>query len=204
MAKAKTVSLTTFIDFISETGTAKANVVSKYKHNEYEPYKDFYKAIRDLFINLHKGKIQQNHLSAKLRAVISSAPKSRQPHYEEIGKCYLKWLRKNNSTWIDPVHGYWRSGKLTVSINPELGLDISGQPYFLKLYFKKDRLKKDTITSITSLMDTQCRTGAPNGCIMGIFDIRRSKIHPSQGTTQTIKNLLNAEAAYWNTIWPTV
>ena len=49
------ISLTDFVGFVNKMGTAKQNHVKAIKERpEYEPYMDFYKAIRTAIINLHK------------------------------------------------------------------------------------------------------------------------------------------------------
>ena len=57
MAERIEISLTDFVGFVNKMGTAKQNHVKTIKERpEYEPYMDFYKAIRTAIINLHKKK----------------------------------------------------------------------------------------------------------------------------------------------------
>ncbi len=48
MAKPNRVSLTTFVDFVSKSGTPKITVVRRFKRGDaYRPAFDFYKPVRD-------------------------------------------------------------------------------------------------------------------------------------------------------------
>ncbi len=55
MAKSNKVSLTTFVDFVSKSGTPKITVVRRFKHGDaYRPALDFYKPVRDAIVDVHE------------------------------------------------------------------------------------------------------------------------------------------------------
>ena len=67
MAEKIEISLTDFVGFVNKMGTAKQNHVKAIKERpEYEPYMDFYKAIRTAIINLHKKKQSKDYLDKVL------------------------------------------------------------------------------------------------------------------------------------------
>lgn len=68
MAEKIEISLTDFVGFVNKMGTAKQNHVKTIKERpEYEPYMDFYKAIRTAIINLHKKNRAKTSLIKSLR-----------------------------------------------------------------------------------------------------------------------------------------
>lgn len=67
MAEKIEITLTDFVDFVNKMGAAKQNHVKAIKERpKYEPYMDFYKAIRTAIINLHKKKQRKEVLDKVL------------------------------------------------------------------------------------------------------------------------------------------
>jgi hypothetical protein len=91
-----------------------------------------------------------------------------------------------------------------VSVNPELGLRINGTPHLVKLYFKADKLAKNRADIITHLMGKTLSGKAPAGCVMGVLDVRNARLLTSTVPIPGLDAQLDAEAAYWNTLWPRV
>jgi len=64
-----TISLTSFVDFVSKAGTPKLTVVKNAKQQlaeGYDPATDFYKAIRDGIIGMHKSGQPKTALDAAM------------------------------------------------------------------------------------------------------------------------------------------
>ena len=73
------ISLTRFLDFVNSNGLAKKAIVEKTMVPEnYEPYKDFYKNLREAIISLHKEGASVDTLPARV------------PWTNEIKKKHLK------------------------------------------------------------------------------------------------------------------
>jgi len=69
------------------------------------------------------------------------------------------------------------------------------------LYFKADPLAKNRIDIITHLVAVACANQAPGGCVMGVLDVRRSKLITPTVPIDGLDTMLRAEAAYWATAW---
>jgi hypothetical protein len=94
---------------------------------------------------------------------------------------------------------HWQYEDLTVSVNPELGLEINGRPHRVKLYFKKEQLTERRVHSILHLL----RTTAPSepNTTMGILDVPRSRLIPFDNPTLGVDALLQGEARSFMTMW---
>lgn len=191
----KPVSLTTFVDFVSKAGTPKATVVRQWKErDEYQVATDFYKQLRDAIIEYHKSR-------GPLDSVLHDCHRKKAAHYQDAMTGYKKWLRGKSLKWFQPPMGIWQSGRLLVSINPELGLSIGGVPHLVKLYFKADSLTRSRVGIVTHLMATALSAEAPDHCVMAVLDVRNAKLFPGTGADPRLEAQLQAEAAYWSTLW---
>jgi len=195
------ISLTSFVDFVSAAGPPKLTVVRRTKkqmEDGYGPEKDFYKRIREAIIEMHRAGDTIAHVSGVLPGLTD---KKKIDNYPQLVEGYKKWRGRKGTTWFEPVHALWRSGALAVKVNPELGLTIQGTPHLVKLYFKADKLAKRRIDLITHLMAVACADQAPDGCVMGVLDVRRSKLITPTVPIDRIDTMLLGEAAYWVAAW---
>ena len=190
------VSLTVFVDFVSKSGTPKATVVRQWKNkDDYSVATDYYKRIRDAIIELHRTGTQISNLAA-------GAAKHKQVNYHAVAKGHKKWVGKKNLVWFEPPSRVWVQDDLEVSVNPELGLEVEGVPHLIKLYFKADKLAKNRVDLITHLMSVTLGKRMPSGCVMGVLDLRNAKLITPTVPISGLTAQLQAEAAYWNTLWP--
>ncbi len=192
------VSLTTFVDFVCKSGTPKATVVRSWKNkDEYSVATDYYKRLRDAIADYHKNGVS-------LAAVVANASESKQENYETIAAGHRKWVGRKRFNWFDPQSAVWTSGNLDVTVNPELGLEINGVPHLIKLYFKADPLAKNRIEIVTHLMSVSLTRSAPQHCAMAVLDLRNGKLIVPTVPVPGLSAQLQAEAAYWNALWPHV
>jgi len=193
------VSLTTFVDFVSKSGTPKATVVRAYKNrNSYSVASDYYKHIRDTIITFHKTG------SPPLANLAAGSAKHKVDNYKAVAKGHKKWVGKKTLTWFDPITDTWSSSGIDVSVNPELGLSINGTPHLIKLYFKGVKLAKNRIDLITHLMSIALGKHVPKGCVMGVLDLRNGKLITPTVPIPSLTAQLKAEAAYWSTLWENI
>lgn len=196
------LSLTDFIDVVSRAGTARTTKVAQLKHRpKYDPAFDFYKKIREAIQDTHQNGQNKAHLSALLSALTD--PK-KQVNYPAVVAGYSKWWGRKTIKWFDPPAAQFTHAGFTVSINPELGLEVNGQPHVIKLYFKGDSLTKQRTLLATGLMEHALRASAPAGATLGLLDIRNSRLFPSQALTPIILAGLKAELAFIAALWPHV
>lgn len=146
-------SLTDFVDIVVSSGTPKANKVRNIKNRPpYNPAFDFYKPLRDHIVQIHRlGKSKAN-INALMPSITD---KKKLNVYPVLIDGYRKWWGKKVLVWFDPPNGIYHQHGIDISVNPELGLEIAGKPYLIKLYFKKERLTKNRIDVIHFLMDDQ-------------------------------------------------
>jgi len=193
------VSLTKFVDFVSKAGTPKYTVVKQWKHQlPYNPATDFYKPIRDEIITMHQQNLSTSQL-IKFASKISDQKK--QSVYPEIIEGYKKWVGRKKAVWFDPPQGKWNHLSLNVSVNPEIGLTINDISYIVKLYFKSDPLAKNRIEIVTHLMGEVFQEHFKDGYKMAVLDIRQSKLITPTIPISGLTHQLEAEAAYWMSLW---
>jgi hypothetical protein len=195
------ISLTDFVDIVSKSGTPKATKVVQVKARpDYEPAFDFYKALREAIIDIHKDGNQRTSLTTFLQSVTD--PRSRK-NYPAAVAGYKRWWGNKNLEWfIAPRTTYSQHG-IDVIINPELGLSINGTRHVIKLYFKGDTLSVRRADIITRLMHQTLRPMSQTDDIMSVLDVRNSKIFLFR-TTAASMALINAELAYIAALWPQV
>lgn len=195
------ITLTSFVDFVSKSGTPKLTVVRrtlKQFEEGYGPEKDFYKRIREAIVDMHRSGKPLSEVSNILPGLTD---KKKMANYPKLFQGYKKWTGWKGAQWFNPPSVSWQSGELNVRVNPELGLTIKSTPHLIKLYFKADALTKNRIDIITHLMAVTCGRRTPKGCVMGVLDIRRSKLFTPTVPIDELGTSLRAEAAYWMAAW---
>lgn len=205
MAERIEISLTDFIGFVNKMGNAKLNHVKSIKDRpEYEPYMDFYKPLREAILKLHKKNQKKEVLDTVLEGLTDDKKKR---CYPDLIDGYKKFLGRKKFEWIKPPKKDWKIGGITITINPEIGLEEkkkngSSNFYIIKLYFKEDALKKAQADQILTLMEMQLRSKVNEPEIkFAILDIRRSKLHIKQGQELKELPLLKGEANSFATMW---
>ena len=205
MAERIEISLTDFIGFVNKMGNAKLNHVKSIKDRpEYEPYMDFYKPLREAILKLHKKNQKKEVLDTVLEGLTDDKKKR---CYPDLIDGYKKFLGRKKFEWIKPPKKDWKIGGITITINPEIGLEEkkkngSSNFYIIKLYFKEDALKKAQADQILTLMEMQLRSKVNESEIkFAILDIRRSKLHIKQGQELKELPLLKGEANSFATMW---
>lgn len=197
------ISLTQFVDFVSKAGTPKLTVVKNVKkqHEDgYDVQTDFYKSIREGIVDLHRNDHSKSHLDAVTKEITD---KKKQTAYPPIVKGYKKFLGKKDISWFDPPRSKWTHGELAVVVNPELGLEIKGERHVVKLYFKKEKLAKLRMDTITHLMcDALSSGGKP--VAYAILDVRNAKLIPAGKTEPGLTALLQGEASSFAEIYSQV
>jgi hypothetical protein len=187
------ISLTEFVDFVAKAGTPKLTHVRTVKQNHltgYDPRTDFYKSFRDGLVHFHQ---QGKPRSVLDQLVVGQTDTKKQTAYPDLLKGYKKFLGRKNIGWFTPPHKDWTHSGLTISINPELGLDINGTRHAIKLYFKADKLTKFRMDAVTQLMN-HVLTDGPTSPTFSILDVRNGKLISSPVPQPSLMPLLEGEA----------
>ncbi len=197
------ISLTDFVDIVSASGTPKATKVRQIKRRPpYSPATDFYRPIRENIIEVHETEQDQAFIDLVITGLTD--PK-KMTAYPPIVTGYKKWWGRKSLNWFNPPNIQYSKYNVTVSVNPELGLDINGIPHLIKLYFKLEPLSKNRIDIITHLMSVTASTHcASPSTKMSVLDVRRAKLFTPTVPIQGLTHILNAELAYIANLWPQV
>ena len=159
---------------------------------------DDYQRFREVLVEMHRTGGTRRDVSAVLPTLTGQ---KKIALYPKLMEGYRHWSGRKGAEWFEPAYAVWRHGKLGLRVNPELGLKIKGVPHLIKLYFKQESLAKTRIDIITHLMAVACGEQAPEGCVMGVLDIRQSKLIKPTVPIDGLDTMLRAEAAYWISAW---
>lgn len=141
------------MDFVCKSGSTKLTKVKQIKNREdYSPATDFYKALREGIQDIHRKNGKKKELKIILEKV--SDPKKIKNYSESIDG-YKKFWGRKEPIWFEPPMKHWILSELDVRINPELGLEFDSKKYLIKLYFKNDKLSKEKITQVLTLMESE-------------------------------------------------
>lgn len=197
-----TVSLTDFIDFVNKSGNSKMTKVKQVKYrNTYHPASDFYKALREEIIEIHKNKGDKKSLDNLLQKLTDLKKKVNYPISIDG---YKKFWGKKKIDWFDPPFYHWLTGDLDIKINPELGLAFDNKFYVIKLFLKADKISKDKLSQILSLMESQLREKTGDEIIFAVLDVKNSKLYENTKGDFTYLPLLEGEAKSFESIWKAI
>ncbi|WP_459640692.1 hypothetical protein [Flavobacterium sp. CGRL2] len=196
------VSLTDFIDFVNKSGNSKMTKVKQVKYrNTYHPASDFYKAFREEVIETHRNNGDKKSLDNLLHKLTDLKKKV---NYPTSIDGYKKFWGKKKIAWFDPPFYHWLTGDLDIKINPELGLSFDNKSYIIKLFLKADKISKDKLSQILSLMESQLRKEAGDEVIFAVLDVKNSKLYENIKGDYTYLPLLEGEAKSFESIWKAI
>ncbi|WP_156180985.1 hypothetical protein [Desulfovibrio sp. TomC] len=192
------LSLTDFVDIVSKSGTPKATKVREVKYRPaYTPASDYYKKIKHAIIACHK----HNLPISTLEDAATNTSKHKIQNYMTICNGYTKWLSAKKTVWISPPCFTFEHAGVAVNINPELGLSINNQYYYIKLYFKAEKLTKNRIDIINYLMKN-CLCGlTSDSTSVAVLDIRNSRLIKDHSNNSALSALIKAELSYISSLW---
>ena len=192
------LSLTDFVDVVRASGTPKANKIRSVKNREpYSVAFDYWKLLRDRLVEVHKKNLGKRALGTK---IFSKLHTQKQDNYTEVVAGYKKWWGTKRINWFEPTHKLFTAHGVDVSVNPELGLEVNGEPYLVKLYFKSSKLTQYHIKVITYLMQVTLSKEHPDAN-MAILDTRRGKLKVLTKLESALGISLDSELAYIKNAW---
>lgn len=201
MAENIKISLTSFIDFVHKTGTPRITLIRKLKSEygkDYERVTDFWRLLRNAIIKIHKDELPVSHINHVLQGISN---KTKLNNYPSRIDNFKKWRGRKKIKWIGTKKKIWKFDNLTIRVNPELGLNINGENYILKLYFKQKKLSRITSATILHLIDNSS-IGSRDNFISGILDLSVGKLITSKNKNENdIEALLRGEASAFTSMW---
>ena len=196
------ISLTDFIDFVNKSGGSKMTKVKQVKYRaNYNPASDFYKALREEIIDVHKRKLDKNVLDDLIENLTDLKKKT---NYPLSISGYKKFCGKKKIEWFDPPFKHWLIGDLDIKINPELGIEFGGKFYVIKLFLKSEKITKDKLSQILSLMENQLRSETDDEVIFCVLDVKNAKLYENAKGDFSYLPLLEGEAKSFEIIWKAI
>ncbi len=198
------ITLTDFVDFVSKAGTPKLTVVKNVKQHHidgYDPQTDFYRAIRKGIVEMHRRRQPKDALDVLLSGLTD---KKKQTAYPDLVAGYKKFLGKKSYTWFVPPRCDWQHAGVSISVNPEVGLEYDGVRHVIKLYFKAENLKKVQMDVVTHLMTNFLPRPQNKDTSFDVLDIRKAKLIPGLPTSPALTALLEGEAASFAQIYNSI
>jgi len=196
------ITLSDAVDVISKSGSPKATKVSQIKNRQpYHPAIDYYRTLRLSLAEIHSNGRDRRAVDAILPAITD--PKKLDNYHAAI-EGYKKWWGRKNVGWFVPPRAEYTSGDVSVRVNPDLGLDLDGTRYLIKLYMKDEKLEKLRIDPALVLMELALRPVAQPGDRVALLDVRKSKLHVLGVDVAKNKPMVDAELGYIAALWPSV
>jgi hypothetical protein len=196
------LSLTDFVDFVCKAGKSKLTKVKQIKgREEYSPATDFYKGLREGIIKNHEDGGTKKDLTNIIDGLTD--PKKLR-NYSEAINGYKKYWGRKTITFFNPPFKHWKVGDVDVRINPELGLEYDDKYFVVKLYLKNDKLSKDKIDQILTLMESQLRKKVEPEISMAVIDVKNAKFFVKEDDDLTLLPLLDGEVRSFETIWNSI
>ena len=183
------ISQTDYIDFISKSGTSKlTKVLNLIGRQDYHPSFDFYKKLRDTIIdNLKSGKKKHELLDFVNEEITDRKKLNR---YITLVEGLSRFLGRKKTLWFDPPTTIWSHKDLRIKMNPELGLDLNGEKFIIKLYFKDTSLQRKDIKVLLWMMNQSLSKGIFTGYKCALLDVEKGKFFSFKEDVSEIKLLV--------------
>lgn len=164
--------------------------------DDYHPAKDFYKYVREAIVKSLKQDLGVSYLHNQVRDF--SGDKAKKPHFVQIEKSFIEAAEHlYGHPWFSPPRAPYINGGVTVIVNPEIGVNIDGRKYVIKLYFSEAELGKGRANYMTCLMD-HCFGG---DYLNAVLDVRRREFYTFTGDHERYIRSINNEFKYIKEIW---
>jgi hypothetical protein len=192
------VSLTTFMEFVAANGARKVHIVDEARKTYgdlYEPVKDYWRPVREAICTAHVEGLPLNTLTP------GGGPFSagRQVNYDAAISAYRSWIGKPVLVGGVPPRIAWRSGGLSVFVNPEIDVPIQKRRHLVKLYFGKEPITPTRAEGTLHLL----RTVMPADAEVGVLDVHRRRIcRPRMNrNVEACQAAMEAEARFFVERW---
>jgi hypothetical protein len=188
------ISLTDFADFATRSGNPQFTKVKELiARGEYDPRTDFWKPLRDCIPAFHKGK-------RTLESVVSMLTDAKKTNrYPQAIAGYKRFLAKNEPSYFTVPAWLWTYRELHVRINPEVGFEMDGKRYAVKLHFKDEkltRLRRDVIFEVMHSAMASHSTLIP-----AILDVANARLISSGPLDGKLMPWLQAQAVGFVHMW---
>lgn len=183
-----------FADYVLKKEKFKKNFVHQViSQGKYEPRQDYYLQLRTRLISL----LRKNVSLSELENIIANVSERKTSNYTILIENIQNFLRGKRYTWIEPIKNEIDYSGLIIKVNPEIGLEIDGTIYYIKMYFKQKEISIQKVGILEKMMQDACKTETTN-VKLAIWDIRRCKIYSKDSQEEISINYdLQKEALSW-------
>lgn len=204
------ISLTQFLTYTAKVSTeAKIHYVREIKASpEYSPGIDYWKPLRD---RLHKI-IQNGDDINDLKELLATVQPKKLENYAQAITQLIKFFSSHEIEYFETGSAVISSPdeNISVSAGPELGVKIDGQPYLLKIYYKKKN--KNTNVTLKNIQSTLMATYVakknftpPEDSKVAVLNLQNCKlVEPKNSPTPddlfTLETDLDTFSSLWNRI----
>lgn len=159
--------------------------------------RDYYRPIREGIVTMHRS----GGTTADLWGIVESSPPDKQANFTAAVRGYERWIRGKGIVWTRRPKAYeWKQGELTVLANPELLMNVNGEPYRVKLYLKAPKVTQPGANLVIHLHGS---AGLGNEHI-AVLDVRNGKLFTKTRTTEDYDTVLSSEALSFVAMWHAV
>lgn len=189
------VSLTSFMDFVSKSGTpqySQAKKIATELAEGYEFYADYWRLLRNPIQTMHRN----GDPKSVLKNVLNGLNKKKVDNYTKAISGYSSFLGRSDTEGVVPKSSIWAGKDLQIRVNPEVLFAHKGTPTLCKLYFKGTTLRKLDTVVILHLLKHHHSAGKTHE--VGVVDVQRGKIHLYSTTNYdpaVVEAILSANAA---------
>lgn len=191
------ITSTTYMDFLLKTGLSRLRVVRQARRQYEEDYRqgpDYYRRMREGIIAMHRT----GGGAADLWQIVETAPAKKRDNFTACAKGYEAWMRGKGIVWSSRPKPYeWMNGELAVVVNPELRMNVDGDPFRVKLYFKPAPIRQVGANLVIHLHESAGLAGEN----VAVLDVRNGKLFTKSRTSEDYEKVLRSEALSFVGMW---
>lgn len=196
-----TVTATRFADFIVTDGlgqVARVRQIQRQWDDGYSQSSDYWKRWRSGVEAVHRSGAGR----AGLGPLLDITRADRLENYRSAVDGYRRlWGRKTIEFVNSPRSRLWRSGELSVRVNPEWYLLIDGEITTVKLHLKRELpLTQRLADPVLHLLDVTFGP-ASGGARVALFDVHRGRVYLQRRAIPDIDAVLEMHAAAFVAAW---
>jgi hypothetical protein len=183
-----------FADFIEKKPNSKKKYVSKVMNQgQYQPQEDYYLQLRQKLKSVFR-----NHSSIEeLNGLLKKINPRKFNNYETLIDQIQNFMQGKTYAWLNPPRYKIDYSGLELTVNPEIGLSMNGNNYFIKMYFKQETMSKTKAQIMQRIMQDAFKKDFPNAHF-AIWDIRNNAFYSQKADEEVnCPYNLKQEALLW-------
>ncbi|MBU4557442.1 MAG: hypothetical protein KJ747_11290 [Actinobacteria bacterium] len=203
MDTSERVSLRRFAQFAVTPRAQRRNLVIGHRQTmgtPWSPITDPYRFLINSIVRMHET---GRGLELLDEAVNRERTLRRRTVIRDAAADYSRWLLDVGQVDYFPAPvANWFHENTYVRVNPEVGLEIGGQRYLVKLHFTKGTpVSRDEAAIMTGVMRAAIGDAAPTDCRMAVLDVRRGTLFIEPRNTARPLAVARRAAMQFAEIW---